>query len=247
MPINIGTSRALLASRPTIVTVTPVIVSLASATNSLTGGHTTVTAPTSITSGNLLLAIAASGTETWTPPSGWTLFGTKASSGDDPQISVFTKTATGSESGTYVWSGSGDAADATNVAIFNISGANTTTPINGMFSKYTTTAAVTIGTSGTSIPTVIGCLPIACGAIGQLNLSNAGNPTSLTSGWTGQTLVVDQDTGNYGNTGNNNGYNALYIASGPITTDTSTAITAGWTWGGSFSEFTGTSVMLFIT
>ena len=98
-----------------------------------------------------------------------------------------------------------------------------------------------------SIPTVLNCLPIAISSIQQLSLSNAGNPTSLTSGWTGQSLVVQQDTNNYGNTGNNNGYNALYIASGPLTVNISSAITAGWTWGGGSSNFTGTSVMLFVT
>lgn len=246
MPFNIGTLRALLAAQPSGV-VLPSIVSVSTGTNPLTAGPAVINAPTSIASGNLLLAIAGSGAETWTPPSGWSLYGTAPISGSSTQVSVFTKIATGSEPSTYTWTGNNGAGDALSFAIFNISGVNTAAPINGMFYKYTTTAAVTIGTSGTSIPTILNCLPLAINCIEQLNLSNAGAPTSLTAGWTGKALSVDQDTANYGNTANNNGYNALYVASGPLTSSTSTAVTAGWTWGGSFSNFNGTSVMLFIT
>jgi hypothetical protein len=226
-----------------ITATNPSIVSFAKATNALAGGiPVVVTAPATITSGNLLLAICTCGTATWTPPSGWVLAGTKASSGNSPQISVYTKTATGSEPGSYTFSGSDGASDALCVSILNILGPSRS--FNGMFSAYTAAAAVTVG-GGTAIPTVTNCLPIAVSTIQELLPSNAGNPTGLTGGWTGQYLAVNQDTGNYNNFSNNNGYNAHYVASGPLAT--LSAVTAGWTWGGGSSTFTGTSAMIFVS
>jgi hypothetical protein len=248
MPNTIGTRRALLAAKA--AGFNPAVVSSSFSYNALTGGTSiSITAPSSIASGNLLIAASSSGTETFTPPTGWLLYGTEASSGDSPQISIFTKIATGSEPGSYSFTCNNGASDAVNIAILNISGANTASPVNGMFSKYqasATTAAMTIGTSGTSIPTVLNCLPLAFGSIQQENPSNSGNPASLTSGWTGQVLAIQQDISNFSNLANNNGYNAMYIASGPLTTSTASAVTAGWTWQGSSSNFTGTAVMLFI-
>jgi hypothetical protein len=102
-------------------------------------------------------------------------------------------------------------------------------------------------TIASATPSVLNCLPVAIASIQQLNPSNAGNPTSLTSGWTGQVLNVQQDTGNFGNTANNNGYNACYIAAkNALTTDTTTAISCGWTWPGASSNFTGTTTMLLL-
>src|SRR6266704_250822 len=247
MPIHIGTFRTHLSPNDQVpIGNGPKIVSASKGSNDLTvGGTVTVTAPASIVVGNLLLAIIVSGAQTFTAPLGWSLYGTKATSGNSPQVAVFTKIATGIESPTYAFVPS-TSADAINAEILNIADADSFAPINGMFSKYTSTAATTIGTAAVSIPTVLNCLPIAISTIQQLNLSNAGNPTALTGGWTGQLLSVNQDTNNYGNTSNDNGYAALYVASGPITTSVATAITAGWTWGGGFSNFTGTSVMLFV-
>jgi len=228
-------------------TTTPAIVTLSSGSNALAGGNTVaVTAPSGVVAGNLLLGIASSGTETWTAPGGWTLYGTEPASGNSPQISVFTKIATASEPSAYDWTSSNGVDDATNIAVLNISGENQVTPINGMFSKYTTTAAVGIGTSGVSIPTVLQTLPIAVNAIYQINLSNVGWPSGLTAGWASELGVWNEDPSNYGNSSNTNGYNALYTASGPITASTSASVTAGWTWGGAYSNFSGTSVMLFI-
>lgn len=248
MPLTIGPSRALLTAKSGgITTVNPTVQSFSSGTNGLVGTTSfSVPAPSGIVAGNLLLAIGASGTETWTPPSGFTLYGTKAASGSSPQLSVFTKTATGSEPGSYTWQTNGGAADATNIAMLNISG--TPNPsINGAitFSAYTSTAAVSIG-GGSAIPSVLNCLPIAINAINQINLSTAGNPTSLTGGWTGLANSWSIDAGSPGTVANDNGFNALYTANGPLTVNTSSVITAGWTWGGGFSNFAGTSLMLFI-
>lgn len=248
MPIIVGPARTLLSPNDQVSLGNgPSIASFSTGTNNLTlGGTVVISVPSGVVAGNLLVAIISCGGQTFTAPFGWSLYGTKAASGNSPQISVFTKISTGSEPLTYAFVPS-NSSDAINAAIFNIADADSFTPINGMFSKYTSTAATTIGTAAVSIATVLNCLPIAISSIQQLNLSNVGNPTSLTGGWTGQTLVVQQDTSNYGNTGNNNGYNAIYIATGPLTTSTSTAVTAGWTWGGAFSNFTGTSTMLFVT
>jgi hypothetical protein len=247
MPLLIGTSRTLLSPFDQVpIASGPTIGSKSTGTNNLTlGGTATINAPASIVAGNLLIALLSCGGQTFTAPLGWSLYGTQAASGNSPQISVFIKIATGMEPPAYAFVPS-VSADAVNGIILNVSDANTFSPINGMFSKYTSTAATTIGTAAVSIPTVLNCLPIAISAIQQLNLSTTGNPTSLTGGWTGQALTVNIDGGNPGGTGNNNGYNAMYSASGPITSSTSTAITAGWTWGGGSSNFTGTSVVLFV-
>lgn len=247
MPFTIGTMRTMLNLNDQVPLASgPKIVSTSTGVNSLTlGGTTTVNAPASTVVGSLLVAIVASGTQTITAPLGWSLYGTQPASGNSPQITVFTKIVSSLEPPTYAFVPS-NSADAINVGIFNISDANAFAPINGMFSKYTSTAATTIGTSGVSIPTVLNCLPIAINTIQQLNPSNSGNPTSLTGGWTGQFLVVNIDGSNPGNIGNNNGYNAMYTASGPITSSTSSAVTAGWTWAGGSSNFAGTSVMLFV-
>ena len=224
------------------------LVSTSYAGNNLTtGGPSTVTAPTSISSGNLLVASVSSGTSTITAPSGWTQYQVVAASGAAPQIAIYYKAATGSEPTTYVWSTSVTAQPVL-VSIFNISGASTTAPFNGLFSGNSTTAAVTAGSStGTpSVPTNLNCLPIALFSIDQLNLSNSGNPTSLTSGWTAQFLNVMQDTSNYANVSNYNGYYATFAATGPITSSTSTAVTASCTWQGSYNNNAGLEVLLFI-
>jgi hypothetical protein len=213
----------------------PQVVSVSSYVASLTASFS-VPAPSNIVSGNLLITILSSSPETYTPPTGWTLYATFPASGGSEQISVYTKTATGSEPGSYSWSASAGSADYINVGILQIVGGNTASPINGMFSKYTSTAAMQIGTSAVSIPSALGCLPIAIGAIDAVNPGSTGVPTGLTSGWT-QLLSAWNST---------IGYDALYIASGPLTTSTSAAVTAGWTWGGASSNFNGTSTMLFI-
>jgi hypothetical protein len=226
------------------------LVSTSYANNGLTAtpSTVTVTAPSSITSGNLLVAeVTYNSTVTITPPSGWTLYQTIAATSGSPVVSIYWKIATGSEPGTYVFTPSSSASVAL-VSMLNISGTNTTTPFNGYFTSNTTTASVTAGSSsGTpSIPTILNCLPIAFFIIDQLNPSNTGNPTGLTSGWSSTLLNVVQDTSNYTNTSNANGYDATYVAAGPLTSSTSVAVVAACTWGGASSTFTGFNVMLFV-
>ncbi len=233
---------------PTLPPTTPSFVSSSICSNGLNGGVNIVcTKPSGVVSGNLEVAVLASGGETYTPPSGWTLYGTEPSfSGSNPLLSVFIKVAGGSEPASYTWVSTGGASDAINGELINVTGESTSTPINGLFGEYTTTAAVTIGASGVSIPTVLSTLPIAYNGIEWLAPSNTGIPTLLTGGWTGLQLSVMQDSTNYSNSSNNNGYNALYVATGPLTTSTTAAVTAGWKWGGASSLFFGSSAMLFI-
>jgi len=225
------------------------VVSTSTANNGLTGTPATVTvaAPTAIASGNLLIAFTTSdGASTFSAPSGWTLYELIPAVSNSPSFTIFWKIATGSEPSTYSFVAS--PVEALIVSILNISGASIVSPFNGYFTKYPSASLATAGsTSGIqSIPTYIGCLPIALFAIQQLNPSNTGSPTGLTSGWTGRFLAVVQDTSNYSNYSNNNGYSATFVASGPLTTSTSTAVTASCTWGGSNSTFIGLSVLLFI-
>jgi hypothetical protein len=209
----------------------------------------TVAAPTSITSGNLLVAqVTHDNGVTITPPSGWSLYQSISSSGGSALIKIYWKYATGSEPSTYVFTPS-SSSSVLLVAILNLSGTDPTTPFNGYFSKYPTTASVTVGSTGgtPSIATILGCLPIAISVIPQLNPSNSGSPTGLTAGWTGEVLNVIEDTSNYFTTSNANGYDTTFIATGPLTSSTSTAVTASFTWGGGGSSFsTGVALMLFV-
>jgi hypothetical protein len=208
----------------------------------------TVSAPTSIASGNLLVAqVTHDPGVTITPPSGWSLY-QSVSGSSGAILKIYWKYATGSEPSTYVFTPS-SSSSVLLVAILNLSGTDPTTPFNGYFSNSPTTATVTVGsTSGTpSIATILGCLPIAISAIPQLNPSNSGSPTGLTSGWTGQILNVVEDSSNYTTTSNGNGYDATFIATGPLTSSTSVAVTASLIWGGGGSNFApGIDLMLFV-
>jgi hypothetical protein len=71
----------------------------------------TITAPTSITSGNLLVAFICqndqgTGGAFATPPSGFTR---RSGINNSASLMVYTKTATGSEPASYTWSGAGTA------------------------------------------------------------------------------------------------------------------------------------------
>lgn len=234
---------------PTAAPVTASVVSTSDCTNPLHGGTSVVcSAPVSITTGDLLLAIGSSGyPETWGLPSGWGLYQTVVGVVNfNPQISIFTKVATGSEPSSYTFTCSNGADDACNVGIYDITGQAVISPVNGLFASQTSTATVAIGGSS-AISTVLQSLPIAINAIEQINPSNVGNPTSLTSGWAGQFGIWNIDSSNPGTTDDTNGFNAMYTATGPLTISTSSGVSAGWHWGGSSSAFDGTSVMLFIS
>lgn len=76
-----------------------------------TSADITITAPTSISSGNLLVAFIcqndqSTGGRFATPPSGFTVRSGVSNSGS---MMVYTKTATGSEPASYTWSGAGTA------------------------------------------------------------------------------------------------------------------------------------------
>jgi hypothetical protein len=107
-----------------------------------TSGSTTVTAPASITTGDLLLAMCYADTDTntaWTAPSGWTSAGSQYDSGNNNygQVEVFYKIATGSEPGAYAFSGSFYRF----VSILHYSGVNSTPIMAGVsWQNYTSGA-----------------------------------------------------------------------------------------------------------
>jgi hypothetical protein len=225
------------------------VVSSTTGNNGVAGASSTtiILAPASITSGNLLVAIVGTGGgSAITVPSGWTLYKVVAASGGSPALNIYWKIATGSEPSSYTFTLS--PVDTLLVSILNISGANTITPFNGNFSKYLASSSATVGsTTGTpSIATYLSCLPIGIYSIEQLLPSNAGAPTGLTAGWTGLLLNVMQDPSNYNNYLNLNGYNAYYVTTGPLTSSTSVAVTAGCTWGGTYSTFSGAELLLLV-
>jgi hypothetical protein len=228
----------------------PSIVSTSSGTNGLiqTPDTATIAKPVSITAGNLLVAeVTHDSGPTITLSGSWTFYQSFLSSGSDRLISIYWKVATGSEPSTYVVTPSANATLLL-ATILNISGANTITPFNGSFKSTQASSSVTAGaTSGTpSVPTILNCLPIAVFVIEQLLPSNSGSPTGLTSGWSGVFLNVIEDPSNYNNGANANGYDATFLASGPLTTSTSTAITVSCSWGGAYSAFDGINVLLFV-
>lgn len=226
------------------------IISVSSGNNGGTTGIATIPAPTSITAGNILIAlITTDGGSSINLPTGFSSITTGASSG--PRFQIASKVAGSSEPGSYGFSPSGSTPVDIKVTILNTNGLDQTTPINGFFPNTQTSATQTAGSStGTqSIPTRLACLPVAMFAIQWLSPTGPviPAPTGLTSGWTQQTMNVWQDTSNYSNSANDNGYNATMIASRAVTSDLTSAITAGCTWGGSFSVFSpGLTAMLFL-
>jgi hypothetical protein len=86
----------------------PTFVSASSAANSASGTSLAITAPASIASGNLLVAVlsfidyVSPTNNPWTA-TGWTLLGQSAHTDNDGNIAVFYKTAGGSEPGSYTF------------------------------------------------------------------------------------------------------------------------------------------------
>jgi hypothetical protein len=66
-----------------------------------------VNLPSSIASGNLLIAVVeVRNSGTWTPPSGWTEFGAKLGGGSVGELTAFYRIATGTEGSTATWTAS---------------------------------------------------------------------------------------------------------------------------------------------
>lgn len=104
--------------------------------SSSSSGDVTVTAPVSIASGDLLLAVCASdsantATERWTTAeSGWTKEGEAGNATTDCHIALFSKIATGSEPADYTFSCTVETSLDMVVWVIRITGADTTTPLH---------------------------------------------------------------------------------------------------------------------
>jgi hypothetical protein len=110
----------------------------------------TITAPTSITAGNLLVAFICqadqgTGGVFATPPSGFTL---RSGTVDTGSLMVYTKTATGSEPASYTWSGAGTAKQGSG-CLLNYSA--TAYDTSGNAKKYQSSPLVTLIPSPTSL------------------------------------------------------------------------------------------------
>lgn len=156
----------------------PAVVSF-SAANGTNTNAVTITAPTSITSGNILLAFlyngVASGTFTYSGPTGWSqlfIFNTQAQGGP---MACWVKTATGSEPANYGFS---CVASFICGAILNVSGsANTLDGTPGITSTNTPTTSA-------SAPSVTPVLTndIWVVAYGTTAGTTASTPTGFTLG-----------------------------------------------------------------
>lgn len=157
--------------------------------------------------GNLLVAFIGvySSEAPLTAPTGWTLLDSQANSTET--LAVYTKVAGASESNSYTWTTNGGVADHFAAGIYEITGQDSVTPING----YAKASGNTDPTTTPSVtPTVLGTLALA--GIG----TDAGGRTgdSVGSGWT-----LDQSA--------QPSYHGTDVAHRPsLTADTTTPISA---------------------
>src|SRR4051794_38825202 len=123
-----GSSRVLALrlddrSLPTPYVIDPITVvgSPGGTGSTKTGSPLTITKPTGVATGNLMIATVSlrDGTATLTPPAGWTLLTSIASSGGTTTQYVYSKVATASEGTSYVfsWTGGSGASDSSGVIL----------------------------------------------------------------------------------------------------------------------------------
>lgn len=196
------------------MTTDPAFVS-ASSNHTVPGSSITATnvvnAPASIVAGNLLVAIFTNshndGTETITPPSGWTAAGSTFHS-TVGNGAIFWKIATGSEPATYTFTSTYSAAanHYMNTAIHQYQGADSTTP----FSATPVWQAYTTGTTAPAAPSVTPSTANGTSVMGWAPFDGK----SLTTAPSGATLRTSYTDGaNYG----------LYTADKNFTAATNTA------------------------
>ena len=153
-----------------------------------TGTSTAVPAPASIVAGNLLMAVmqVMYGTASAGASSGWTKQ-TELGAGTAAYIAVFTKTATGSEPGSYTFTWTGVSYGAVN--ILQYSG---TTGLDGTSQLINSTTANTSIAAPSITPSVTGDMWVA--AAGQAAGANPSLPAGFTSrsiaGGTGTTASL---------------------------------------------------------
>lgn len=197
----------------------------------------TCTAPASIVSGNLLVAILGSfsGANT-TPPSGWTTVGYNGNSAVSGNIQVCTKTATGSEPGSYTFNATG----ATGIAVVILQFSGTGTVLDGSCAFNPQTGTTTTGTAPSQTPTLTGD-ELMVAYFSDFPTSSASTPAGMTAGPTAflasyaflasfyQALVSMSATGAKTTTfGSGTAYNAvsLLVAPPAVVTVTATAAVA---------------------
>jgi len=195
-------------------------------TNALTvgSGSGTTTSVTinnpSSTFGDLLVVEFAYGVtaDTVTPPSGqgWTAIGNGGSLGVN--VSAFYRFVGVSDPTSFTFTVN-DVTSYFSGIMTAVSGCDPSTPVQ---SYNITVAGSTTQTTTSITPTRIGCLPLAVFGLKQPNSSNP-NVSGLTSGWS--QLAI--------NTYPNAVYQANQMQVGPITSDTTTAITATGNWDAS--------------
>ena len=140
-----GIQMLMAAATGARVVTYPTLVSSQTATHAA-AAEITITAPTSISSGNLLVAFICQNDQSnggvfSSPPSGFTLRSTGTS--NTGSLMMYTKTATGSEPASYTWSGAG-----------------TSKPGSGCLLNYSATAYDTAGARKTyqNVPVYGQCL-----------------------------------------------------------------------------------------
>ncbi len=133
-------------------------------------------------SGNLLiLAISYyTGVDPISTPAGWTLI-SPLNDPSDAGLALFRKTAGGSEPSSYTFTNILAGADDIGGVIYEISGHNTTTPINQRVN--TNQASAGSITAGPATPNVSGCLALAFASPDAAAAAGA-QAVTVSSGWT---------------------------------------------------------------
>lgn len=167
----------------------------------------------------MLVGVTTAGGHTVTTLAGWTLLSTQIAT--DPNLAVFGKIASG-EGTSYTFTV--PAGDYVGAVFVEFTG--TATTLGAAISQYSptlvggTTSNVITTTSLT--PTSLSNMPVAISSE-----NTRGGVTSVTAGWTGQYSAATSGTSGNGFVPD---YDGLYLATGPLTTDTVTSVHAVVTW-----------------
>ena len=232
--LKFGGGAALLAAarREARAFVGPSVLTGQTMTAVNNGGTATVVIiyPSTPTSGNLLLVFMDFGTgHTVTPPSGWTAI---FNNDDGTQgYALYGKIAGSSEAGTYTWNVSGGNDYLSGIG-YEISGAASTVATavpSGTVWTHDYTGSTSSQALGPVTPTVLNMLPIAFAEGGS-----AGGWWPIDS--------VSPGTWSIDNTGTGQAYVPVSGVHGPVTTDTTTAISPTITT--SHTTYLGTALIL---
>lgn len=133
----------------------PVTASNATTVTDVTGTTLTITKPSGVASGDLLVAfVHVSGSPTLTPPSGWTLIDSVTNAFGVGTLYAFRFMAGGSEPASYSWTWTGSQYSCG--GIYRVTGADATTPINTSAKSAPASGATQVSPSVTT--TTADCL-----------------------------------------------------------------------------------------